>query len=65
MEEKKDTKPIGELVTLKPNVIGREHYFEYVNGTEVQCAKCPLGYGVTPETTVRDGHIYIEGILVI
>ncbi len=53
------------MVTLKPNTVCTDHSFEYVSGTEVQCMKCPLGYGVTPETTVKDGHIYIKGELVI
>ncbi len=62
-KDKLESKP--EMVTLKPNIIGQEHYFEYVNGTEVMCTKCPLGYGVTPDTEVKDGHIYLEGNLVI
>ncbi len=55
----------NNIVTLKPNIICSEHYFEYVNGTEVMCTKCPLGYGVTPDTEVKDGHIFLEGNLVI
>lgn len=64
-KELKEEVPTDELWTLKPNVIGGEHYFEYVNGVEVQCTKCPLGYGVTSDTEVKDGHIYLEGNLVI
>lgn len=62
-KDKLESKP--EVVTLKPNVIGKEHHFEYVNGTEVQCTTCPLGYGVTPDTEIIEGHIYLEGNLVI
>ncbi len=62
-EEKVEEQP--EMVTLKPNIACSDHEFDYISGTEVQCRKCPLGYGVTPETTVKDGHIYIKGELVI
>ncbi len=57
--------PINQMVTLGKNIIGKDHHFVYVSGTEVECTKCPLGYGVTPETTIKDGHIYIEDELII
>ncbi len=64
VKEKKE-EDLSQMVTLKPNVIGTEHEFRYVTGTEVECMKCPLGYQLTGESELKDGHIYIKGILVI
>lgn len=55
----------GEIVKLGTNIIGKDHEFAYISGTEVMCKKCPLGYVVGAETTVKDGHIYIKNKLVI
>jgi hypothetical protein len=64
-KNKKEEKDYSEMVTLKPNVIGKEHNFRYVTGTEVECMKCPLGYTLSSESRLIDGHIYIKGDLVI
>ncbi len=64
VKEKKE-EDLSQMVTLKPNVIGAEHEFRYVTGTEVECMKCPLGYQLTGESKLIDGHIYIKEILVI
>jgi hypothetical protein len=57
--------PTDQLLKIGPNIIGREHNFMYISGTEVMCRKCPLGYVVGPGTELRGGHIYLEDELVI
>lgn len=65
MENQEKEKPNDQVVKLGPNIIGKEHDFEYVSGTEVMCKKCPLGYVVGPSASIKDGHIYIGNELVV
>jgi hypothetical protein len=65
VKDEKKAEPKGEMITLGPDLIGREHNFVYKSATEVKCTKCPLGYPITPGTEARDGHIYIHGQLLI
>lgn len=52
-----------------PNRIGSEHYFEVTRDgggyLVAQCTKCPHGYHLGPGQTVKEGHIYVDGQLVI
>lgn len=58
-----------EILKLGPNQIGSEHHFVMQRDgggyLVAQCTKCPHGYHLGPGETVKDGHIYIEGTLVI
>lgn len=58
-----------EVLKLGPNKIGDKHYFEVIRDgggyLVAQCTKCPHGYHLGPRETVKDGHIYIEGDLVV
>lgn len=57
--------PIDQVVRVGSNIIGDEHEFEYISGIEVMCKKCPLGYQVGPDVTIKRGHIYIGEKLLI
>ena len=66
MQEAKNKEESTEkIVQIGPSIIGQEHEFDYVSGTEVMCRKCPLGYILGPEYTVKNGHIYRDGQLMI
>ncbi len=41
-----------------------KHYFERLTANEVQCKNCPAGFFIKKET-VKDGHLYLDGKLVI
>lgn len=42
-----------------------EHYFVRTKGVEVECHKCRVGYFLSPEFLVKNGHIYQENNLVV
>jgi hypothetical protein len=42
-----------------------EHFFVRTKGTEVECKKCRMGYFLTPEFEVKQGHIYEHDTLII
>lgn len=42
-----------------------EHSFVRMTGMEVRCAKCPIGFIVSPLEELKDGHIYRHGSLMI
>lgn len=65
MENQEKEKTNDQVVKVGPNIIGKEHHFKYISGTEAMCTKCPLGYGVSPGTSIKEGHIYINNELVI
>ena len=60
-----EEKDESEEIHIKPNVIGKEHYFDYVTGTEVECRDCPLGYSLGGDLRVKSGRIYNKDKLVI
>jgi len=37
-----------------------KHEFERLNGIEVRCKKCHMGYRLGPEFSLQDGHIYYK-----
>jgi hypothetical protein len=41
------------------------HEFEMVNGREVKCVRCPLGYVLSVGADIRKKHIYFHGEFVI
>jgi hypothetical protein len=36
------------------------HYFIRRSGREVECEKCGAGFFLTPEWTLREGHLYLN-----
>lgn len=42
-----------------------EHYFVHVSGVTAECRKCRIGFYLTPDCTVEDGHIVAKGRLLI
>lgn len=55
----------AEVEVIQPSEAKKcGHYFIHRTSIEVVC-KCGVGYVLTPEMKVIDGHIYIEGKLVI
>lgn len=42
-----------------------EHLFVRSSGTEVKCKKCPVGFIVTPDIELRDGHLFKHGSLMV
>lgn len=57
----------GELLTISPSVTCTKgnHNFVQVSGTEAECPRCHVGYGLGAGAEVKEGHIYIHGELVI
>lgn len=41
-----------------------EHYFEYIEGT-AKCKKCGVGFFLDADDTLKEGHLYREGKLVL
>ena len=68
-EEKKEIKVEADIkdhrVQPALTCVKGEHYFVQINGTEVQCRKCPVGYNIGPGTTIKDGHIYIHNTFLV
>jgi len=77
-EEVKEDKPVeGKVVdpnapdnqmhkVKPPSTCAKgEHYFVHKDGREVECSKCHAGYYISPGTDIREGHIYIQGVLAI
>ncbi len=55
-----------EMITLKPSITCTDgHKFIYKSGIEVMCTQCPLGYQISSDMQVRDGHIYAGETLLI
>ena len=46
-------------VLEKPAVC--EHFFFRTAGTEVKCRKCPIGFYVSPDVELKEGHLYKHG----
>ena len=42
-----------------------KHHFVRRTGTRAECTKCRVGYFLTPDLQVRNGHIYTLDELVI
>jgi len=58
----------NEICKVKPAITCDValHKFIRKSGTEAKCLKCPVGYYLRPDMTVRDdGHIYMKGEFVI
>ena len=57
----------GELIQPKPSItcLKENHYFTQITGTEVECRVCHIGYMISPGMEIKDGHIYVHGMLVI
>lgn len=57
----------GELIQVKPSATCTKgnHVFVQVSGTEAECPRCHVGYGLGVGAEVKDGHIYIQGELVL
>lgn len=66
-KQDKEPKPEGELLKLGNNMIcGKDnHFFTYISSMEVKCKKCPVGYPVSVNTQLVDGHLYIDDLLLI
>ena len=41
------------------------HNFVYKTGTEVHCTKCSIGFIVTPDINLKEGHLMKHGSLMI
>ncbi len=69
MENKKDVDklaPKEEMIMLKPSVMCQEgHKFVYKSAIEVICTECPLGYQLTSDMKIKEGHIYAGETLLI
>jgi len=76
MEEVKDSKEEvkpkeEELIKLGPPVtcIKGEHSFQVIGMEfgmrQVQCTKCPIGYYLGLNDSLKDGHIYTDNKFVI
>ena len=67
-DHKEEVKDSGEVITLGPDRVKQEHYFELKrdrdNQLVAQCKDCPLGFPIGTEE-LRNGHIYIHNSLVI
>ena len=59
-EEKEDD---GHRVQIQPSLTCEKgkHFFMQISGMEIKCQKCPIGYGISGGTTIRDGKVYIHG----
>lgn len=56
----------GEKITIQPSRMCQNgHFFTQTKSREVKCSKCPVGYELSIGMTVREGHIYLNGELVI
>jgi len=53
------------LIDMNKSVPKCQHYIVRRFGTEVECRNCHIGFFVTPEDSVADGHLYHGGIRVI
>lgn len=42
-----------------------EHKFVRMTGTEVRCHKCHVGFIITPDIDLKDGHLYKHGSIMI
>lgn len=56
----------AEVIKIKlEDTPGCDHYFERVSGTQAQCRKCNIGYFLTPEISIKNGHLYIDNKKII
>lgn len=64
-EEKQDDG--STIIRIQPSLMCAkgEHYFKYISGMEIKCQKCPVGYGVTAGTSLKNGKVMIHGQLVL
>lgn len=42
-----------------------QHFFRYVRSDSAECKYCPMGFYMTPGSDIIDGHVYINGELLI
>ena len=68
-EVKKEDNESNEevLIKIKPPVTCDKggHEFYRINGLEVKCKKCPVGYSLPVGAELKDEHIYIGSQFVI
>jgi hypothetical protein len=43
----------------------KEHYFRYVNARNVLCKDCGVGYELSGDLTLKEGHIYFKDELLV
>lgn len=60
----------GETLKVQPSLSCDKglHFFIYEQtpvGIGAKCTKCPVGFPISPGTVIREGHIYLEGNLVV
>lgn len=42
-----------------------EHEFKHQTALEVECTKCRVGYVLSPGMVLKQGHVYLEELLVV
>lgn len=57
MSEQTD-QAVPELYHIKPAPACADHQFTHQGAMEVKCATCPIGFYLSGDEAVRDGHIY-------
>ena len=57
----------GEKLTIGPSVncSNKTHEFDRIKSMEAKCRKCGVGYILSPDCEVKDGHIYIDNMFLI
>lgn len=65
--DEKPTEEIIETYTVKPAHLCADgkHRFQRGQGLTVLCAKCAVGFTLPTNAEVKEGHIYIDGVLAI
>lgn len=43
----------------------KEHHFKYVSARHVLCKECGTGYEINGDLSLKEGHIYFEGELLV
>lgn len=54
---------INKHELIKPETC--EHNFVRKTGMDVHCSKCPVGFIITPDIEIKDGHLMKHGSLMI
>lgn len=65
--EEVEKEPAYEVYKLEGAITcdKENHNFDYVSGTQVECKKCKVGFGASPNMRIEEGHIYIGDVFVI
>ena len=59
---KLDKKSLGEDTEYIEIEVGKKprckHFFEYMSATEIKCQMCHIGYFVSGQERLENGHLY-------